>query len=307
MSNLKAWWRSCLKLAPLTLGLSACAMVHGGEPADPSPAKQILFIGNSFTHGHFEPTLRFNAGSVTDLNGTRYGGMPGIFKQLTVEAGLNYAVHIEAVSSQSLRFHYQTKQAQIGSKAWDVVVMHDVSTLDNASPGNTAGLLQYSKLLEQFVHRGSGSTANPAAQVYLLETWPRADQLYATPNGHWAGRTVEQMGADLHAAYAQAAKEDPAIAGVLPVGDTFVLAVADGVADRNPYDGIDGGKTTLWNTDSFHASAWGSYLEALVVFGRITGQDPRAFGARCAAASGLKLSADDAVRAQQLAFKQLSK
>ena len=61
--------------------------------APATAAKKILFVGNSFTYGGFDPAMHYNAVNVTDLNGTGYGGVPGIFKQLTVEAGLAYDVN----------------------------------------------------------------------------------------------------------------------------------------------------------------------------------------------------------------------
>ena len=67
-------------------------------------AVNILFVGDSFTHGHATPVLYYNAAAITDVNGTGYGGVPGIFKQLTVDAGLNYNVTIEAISSMSLYY-----------------------------------------------------------------------------------------------------------------------------------------------------------------------------------------------------------
>jgi len=285
-------------------GLLALSLCGGATAATTS----ILFIGNSFTHGNYEPTLHYNAGNVTDLNGTGYGGVPGIFQTLTSEAGLSYDVNIEAVSGQSLQYHYNNKLTQIGSKSFDVVVMHDYSTLNASDPGNPSNLYNYSKLLEQYIHGTSGNDphANAAASVYLMETWARADQVYNTPGGHWNGTSIEQMGGDLHNAYYTAAQMDSSIAGVIPVGDSFLLAVHSGVADSNPYNGIDPGKINLWNVDSYHASAWGSYLEALTTFGQVTGLDPRSLGAGEAAASALGISSAQAVSLQQLAYEELS-
>jgi hypothetical protein len=281
-------------------GLALVAQVS--QAADPTT---ILFIGNSFTHGNYQPTLSYNAANVHDLNGTGYGGVPGIFKQLTDQAGLNYDVSIEAVSGQSLQYHYNNKLAQIGSESWDDVVMHDYSTLNPSAAGNPASLYTYSKLLEQYIHGGSNANANPDANVYLMETWARADQVYNTPGGYWNGTSIEKMGADLHNAYYNAAAQDPGFTGVIPVGDSFLLAIHSGVADSNPYDGIDPGKVNLWNVDSYHASAWGSYLEALMDFGQITGLDPRAVGAADKAAKDLGISASQAVALQNIAYQEL--
>ena len=50
------------------------------------------------------------------------------------------------------------------------------------------------------------------------------------------------------------------------------------MADANPYDGIEPGKLNLWTTDHYHASDRGYYLEALVIFGHLTGRDARSLG-----------------------------
>ena len=79
----------------------------------------ILFLGNSFFHGAFQPVRSYNVANVTDENANiqagnprfeggqgPYGGIPGIFKKLTDEVGLNYEVHSELISGKSLEFHY---------------------------------------------------------------------------------------------------------------------------------------------------------------------------------------------------------
>ncbi len=284
----------------VTTGLAM--VTHLSHAAEPT---KILFIGNSFTHANFLPALRYNAANVHDLNNTGYGGVPGIFKKLTDEAGLNYDVSIEAVGGQSLQYHYKNKLAVIGSRKFDVVVMQDYSTLDNAAPGNPANVNTYSKLLEQYIHGpGSNKNANAATKVYLTQTWARADQVYNTPGGFWNGSSVEKMTGDLHAAYYDAAARDAKIVGVNPAGDAFLRVITGGLADRNPYDGIDAGKFTLWGSDQYHPSAWGSYLVALTVFGKVTGRDPRTIGAD-QAASGLGISATQATALQRIAYDAL--
>jgi hypothetical protein len=94
------------------------------------------------------------------------------------------------------------------------------------------------------------------------------------------------MARDVRAAYDKAAREAAATA-VIPVGEAWTRAIEAGVADANPYDGIDAGKVDLWTYDHYHASTYGYYLEALVVFGGVTGRDPRSLGdAEC---SGFEL------------------
>jgi hypothetical protein len=79
----------------------------------------------------------------------------------------------------------------------------------------------------------------------------------------------------------------------------------EGLADPNPYDGIEAGKVDLWASDHYHASIYGGYLQALVVFGVLTGRDPRSLGERERAAFELGLSPAEVRRLQQVAFEEL--
>jgi hypothetical protein len=78
------------------------------------------------------------------------------------------------------------------------------------------------------------------------------------------------------------------------------------VADPNPYDGIEAGKVNLWAADHYHASTHGYYLEALVIFGSLTGRDPRALGDNECSGFELGLSRSEVRALQQVAFDQLA-
>ncbi len=79
-----------------------------------------------------------------------------------------------------------------------------------------------------------------------------------------------------------------------------------GVADPNPYDGILPGRVNLWTYDHYHASTHGYYLEALVVFGRLTGRDPRSLGENECSGYELGLPRNEIKALQQVAFDQLA-
>jgi hypothetical protein len=288
-----------LLLALPLVAVAACDRRLQPPPASGAP-QRILFVGNSFLHGHAPPVLHYNAARVTDLNGTAYGGVPGVFRQLADEAGLQVAVASELMSGQTLRTHLAEKRAVITSQPWDVVVLQEYSLLNPRQPGEPAAFISAAGALEAAVHE-----VNPAARVYLLQTWPRADQVYQTPGGRWAGRGLEAMQADLRAGYAMAAQQAACVAGVLPVGDAALRAVQEGVADRNPYDGIDAGKVNLWGPDSYHFGPWGSYLEALVIFGRLTGRDPTSLGPHSRAGGDLGLTPAQVEAAQRVAAREL--
>ena len=80
----------------------------------------------------------------------------------------------------------------------------------------------------------------------------------------------------------------------------------NGIADPNPYDGIEFGKVDLWSHDHYHASDYGYYLEALVVFGNVTGLDPRSLGENECSGYELGMSRTQVNALQQAAFEQLA-
>jgi hypothetical protein len=87
---------------------------------------------------------------------------------------------------------------------------------------------------------------------------------------------------------------------------TWSRAMQTGVADPNPYDGIEPGKLNLWTYDHYHGSAHGYYLEALVTFGSLTGRDPRSLGENECSAYELGFSRSEVNALQQVAFDQLA-
>ena len=109
----------------------------------------------------------------------------------------------------------------------------------------------------------------------------------------------------MRAAYDKAAAA-AGVKTVIPVGEAWTRAMQTGVADPNPYDGIDAGKLDLWTYDHYHASTYGYYLEALVIFGSVTGRDPRSLGENECSAFELGLSRAEAAALQQVAFDQLA-
>jgi hypothetical protein len=259
----------------------------------------ILFIGNSFTFAANSPVRFYRADTVTDLNNEGNGGVPALFKSFTQQAGLDYNVFLETRGGVGLDFHLENKLGVIGSRAWDTVVMHGFSTLDAEKPRDPAKLIATSKQMADVLR-----SHNPKVQLYLMATWARADQTYPA-TGAWAGQPIEAMSRDVRAAYDKAA-DASAVKNVIPVGDAWTRAIQTGVADPNPYDGIDAGKLNLWTYDSYHASAYGYYLEALVIFGSVTGRDPRSLGQNECSGFELGLSRPQVKVLQQVAFDQLA-
>lgn len=261
--------------------------------------RSVLFIGNSFLFGYGSPVRYYRSHTVTDLNGEGQGGVPALFKSFTQQAGLDFDVSLETRGGSGLDFHLAEKLTQIGSKPWDAVVMHGFSLLDAQKPRDPQKLTATSKQMADFL-RGK----NADVDIFLIATWARADQVYPD-KGAWHDGGIEVMTRDLRAAYDQAAKR-AAIKTIIPVGESWLRAMQAGVADANPYDGIEANKLNLWTYDAYHASTFGYYLQALVVFGSVTGVDPRSLGPLECSAFELGLSPGEAKSLQQVAFDQLS-
>lgn len=291
---------AALLAAMLALGCSPSP-----EPASlPPPPSKILFVGNSFIYGDPAgapaPLVKFyRPDTVTDLNGEGIGGVPALFKAMTVQAGLHYDVSLETIPGAGLDAHYDRKLAAI-AKPYDVVLLQSYSTLDAARPGNPGKLVKYTGLLAQAFR-----AQNPGVDIRLVSTWSRADQTWK-PGGAWYGQPIERMALDLRRGYDTAAVANRLAGGVVPVGEAWNRAIAGGLADANPYDGIGPGQVNLWAPDAYHGSAHGYYLEALTIFGHVTGRDPRTLGADDPVAREIGIDAEAAGALQRYAAEQLA-
>jgi hypothetical protein len=373
----------------------AAALLSLGSAALADPVA-ILFVGNSYTFGRVDPVMSYNAANVHDLTAAfnavsstgsnpwephPWGGVAGIFKQFTVESGLDYDVSISARNAATLRGQFLNTanaawdlRGNVSSRVWNTVVLQEQS--DAALPagrGKNANLAQfnaYADQFERFIHNGAAQTytetqlygslaacqatgastttcntvrniaqntnASAATKVYLTDTWARPDMVFGhkitTPDTTTSdGRpivdtssaggdatlyyaTLAAMTADLHASFAAKAASNPRFAGVIPVGDAFQLAVDQGLVKTGGfYDAngvyvpdLPGGPINLWWSDYLHASKYGSYLDALVQFGTITGLSPLSLGADEQAAKDLGISAADALTLQRIAAQELA-
>ena len=318
----------------------ACAGLALALLSTPARAQEvkILFVGNSFTHGKFKPILHYNAGGVTDENGSvapgsvtttaparaeftfgepgPYGGIPGIFKKFTVAAGLTYTVSLETISGQSLTVHYANALPVIAQAKWNVVVLQELSSRPVAPEhgGDRAAFNTAVQNITQAVRATNpapdpGDPSNPPdlrAKIYLYQTWARADQTYP-PTSLYYPNPIETMGNELIAGYdmalaaANAGSDPGAVAGIIPAGKAWLNAIQQGAAVRNPY--TDTG-LTLWGVDYYHPSRYGAYLNALVIFGRVTGVRPNRPDLSVsfdAVAAEIGISATDAASLRQVA------
>ena len=259
----------------------------------------ILFIGNSFTYGSGSAVRYWRANAVTDLNDEGIGGVPALFDSFADQLGLDYDVYLETRGGSGYEFHLAEKRAELASRAWDIVSMHGQSMLDLQKPRDPTKFLETSQQMADFL-RG----INPDVRIYMTATWSRADETYPD-DGAWHGDAIDAMAREVRASYDVAASRASG-SRVNPVGEAWNRAFATGVADPNPYDGIDADKLNLWTYDAYHASTAGYYLHALVVFGNVTGVDPRALGRGECSAYELGLSGPQAAALQQVAYDELT-
>ena len=265
----------------------------------PVSAESILFVGNSFTFGAHSPVMRYRPDVVRDLNKEGIGGVPALFKTFAEQAGLDWTVSLETSPGKDLAFHYEQKRREI-DRRWDVVILQDYRTLDAQKPGDPVRHVEAVGLIADLLRR-----ANPRVRIELVSTWSRADLTYRTPSP-WHGKPITAMADDLAAANAYTLRRRPDLAGAIPVGQAWNRAWRERVADPNPYDGIAFGQIDLWTWDQYHASAAGYYLEALVVFGKVTGFDVRRLGEEERAGRDLGLEPRMVGRLQAIAQAELT-
>lgn len=161
-------------------------------------------------HGGTNPALPFVSGApFTNLTGTNsypvgilntatgrefnsfsphsqavgWGGVPGIFKQFTVQQGLDYEVSLSTRNAASLRGHFLNTansnwdmRSNIGSQRWDKVVLQDQSdealaprTVDGVPLGSNYPAVQaYVDRIEDWVHQGTGYTYTEQAMFTAI-------------------------------------------------------------------------------------------------------------------------------------------
>lgn len=156
----------------------ACA---SGARAVPT---SILFVGNSYSFGRVDPVMSYNTANVRDLTAPMYatnpagtnafephpwGGVPGIFKQFTVQAGLDYDVAMSARNAASLRGHLLNTnpagwdlRGNIGSQIWDKVVLQEQSdeplTKRPGLDSNPDYFRNYANKIENYVHSSAAQS-----------------------------------------------------------------------------------------------------------------------------------------------------
>jgi hypothetical protein len=221
-----------------------------------------------------------------------YGGIPGIFLKLTQEAGLNYDVSIDAISSATLKgtWNSSTNLPVISASNWDHVVLQEQSftplpttIMVNGNPvttrGNPTNFNQGVQGIVNALNTHDAAAGKPDAAVTLYETQPLASYSYLSTNpdapifGSSTGisggnnnqpyvgdpQPVSTMAQDLHNAYETAAANANALGhssvDVALAGDAWITAMNDGLAVTDPYlvGALSGPEIDLWDSNALDA------------------------------------------------------
>ncbi|KQP17635.1 PEP-CTERM sorting domain-containing protein [Pseudorhodoferax sp. Leaf267] len=165
---------------PLLRALALPALLACAAAAQADPVS-VLFVGNSYTFGRVDPVMSYNAANVRDLTAPMaaanptgsnsfephpWGGVAGIFKQFTTQAGLDYQVALSTRNAASLRGHFLNSnpadwnlRGNIASQTWSKVVLQEQS--DEALPkqtglaSNPAYFNAYVNVIENYLHQGN--------------------------------------------------------------------------------------------------------------------------------------------------------
>ena len=285
---------TALRLTSLAAALALLAAAASAS------AERILFIGNSFTYGQGSPVQFYRSQTVTDLNGSGIGGVPALFKSFSVQMGLPFDVYLETEPGVGLDWHLARRKELIAKESWDRVVLQSYSTLDIAHPGDPSQLRDSVREMAAVLR-----TKNPQVAIELEATWSRADQTYLK-GGAWWGKPIEAMAKDVRTGYDAAFAAVPGLHAVAPVGEAWLRAMQAGLAISDPYQAAPPGRVNLWTFDNYHASVYGYYLSALVVFGSVTGRDPRLLGTAECSGYELGLSREQVRALQSVAYEQLA-
>jgi hypothetical protein len=245
--------------------LAALFVMAASIPVRADPIN-LLFVGNSFTHGRYAPALNYNAGPGNGTNnnlvhdllcpslpctgaegsaasnptsgntpgGTLtgqlnylqsnpssqytevgpFGGVAGIFLQMTKEAGLNYSVSLIAVSSATLTGYVNNTGSEAGDLAlitnpiYNQVVLQDQSfqplpatiTVNGqsvATRGKPTSFVSGVNTLVNDIDAADKTAGKAYAGITLAETPPLASYGYTSTNPAapiFGSSTVAQQG-----------------------------------------------------------------------------------------------------------------
>lgn len=215
-------------------------------------AEEILFIGNSFTHGQ-------------DARLSQHGGMPKVFQAIARDKGKDINATMMAPSGKDWGFHLENPKTLriIESRKWDAVVLQDYSTKPTRI-GNRKAFFENGQNLCELIWKSS-----PDAKIVLYRTWARHPEhdFYSTQEKISKFRDFDQMDSQLGEGYGELFKK---LTAANPEKEILLAPVGDAFAHCSRAFP----EVAVYGADLYHAGVDGSYLAALVFLKTIYGESP---------------------------------
>lgn len=186
---------------------------------------------------------------------TRYNDLPRQVESIaeSVPEGPRIVAHRETHGGYDLRGHWRQRRVRrrIERGRWDAVVIqpHSLSPISRREE-----LTEYARRFQAHAHAAG-------ARLVLFETWARHPESRAYDRFEEL-EDPQQMHARLAGVYRELGAELGAV--VAPVGRAWMRALSERPTLR------------LHRSDGTHPALPGTYLSACVVYGTLTGRDPRA-------------------------------
>jgi len=198
--------------------------------------QRILFIGNSYTGVNKLPDVF--------LEVVKSAGRPAPVVKSSTPGGRTLKQHLGIPGSMKL----------IEEGGWDVVVLQGQSQEPAIAEKDEVVRKEFVESAAELCRRVRAKS--PKAKIYFYATWARhADYWKAAKKGPDVGANPTEMQARLRKWYGVVAKDNGAT--VVPCGDAWELNYASASPLR------------LHTTDNSHPEFAGTYLNAVIFFGKI--------------------------------------
>ena len=222
-----------MRFAPMSCLVAFLFTTLAALAADP---QRVLFIGNSYTGVNKLPDVF--------LEVVKSGGRPAPVVKSSTPGGRTLKQHLAIAGSMKL----------VDEGNWDVVVLQGQSQEPAIAEKDESVRKEFLESAVELCKRVRAKS--PKAKIFFYETWARhAEYWKASKKGPDVGADPKEMQTRLRKWYGVVAKDNGAT--FVPCGDAWELNYASSAPLR------------LHTSDHSHPEFVGTYLNALIFFGKI--------------------------------------
>ena len=222
-----------MTFAPMTRLAAFLLTMLSAFAEDP---QRVLFIGNSYTGVNRLPEVF--------LEVVKSSGRPAPVVKSSTPGGRTLKQHLGIAGSMKL----------VDEGSWDVVVLQGQSQEPAIAEKDETVRKEFLESAAELCRRVRAKS--PKAKIYFYETWARHAEYWKAANkGPDVGADPKEMQARLRKWYGVVAKDNSAT--FVPCGDAWELNYASAAPVR------------LHTKDNSHPEFTGTYLNALIFFGKI--------------------------------------